>query len=186
MYCGGLLKLHLEIRIEIPGMSRYNLSKWLVFTICFFLLLLTGDVVYGAGKNEIVDTSRTADWKPSPTGAAFRSLFFPGWGQAYVGKPLKAVIYGGIEEGLIFSVYLNHKFFTYYNRIGEDRIAENYREDRNRLTWYLAGAIILSMLDAFVDAHLYSFNVSENLAVIPVRVGVKNGGVVFTLSRRFR
>lgn len=110
------------------------------------------------------DTIKAGVWSPSPTGAAFRSLFFPGWGQSYVGSPLKAVIYGGIEQGLIYTVYRQHRLFRYYKDQEQDQFAETHRNNRNRMTWYLAGAIILSMLDAYVDAHLYYFDVSDDLS----------------------
>ncbi len=101
-------------------------------------------------------------WTPTPVSAAFRSLFIPGWGQAYVKRPLKAVIYGGIEQTLIFSIYRKHRLYDYYDRRGESNIAGSQKEDRNRLSWYLALSIIVSMMDAYVDAHLYNFEVSDD------------------------
>lgn len=100
-------------------------------------------------------------WKPSPSGAVLRSLVLPGWGQAYVRHPLKAVIYGGIEQGLVLSIYRQERFRRYYQARGEEENVRFYRDQRDRLTWYLAGSILLSTLDAYVDAHLYDFDVSE-------------------------
>jgi len=105
------------------------------------------------------------EWRPSPSGAAFRSFALPGWGQAYNRKPLKAVIFGGIEEGLLYGIYRQHQLFRDERRAGNEPQALAYREDRNRLTWMLAGALILSMTDAYVDAHLFGFDVSEKLTV---------------------
>ena len=87
----------------------------------------------------------------------------PGWGQAYVGSPIKAVIYGGAEQALILSIYKSHRDYKRERANGEAFVAEKYKNDRNRLSWYLAGALILAMADAYVDAHLYDFDVSENL-----------------------
>ena len=103
-------------------------------------------------------------WTPSPSSAAFKSLFIPGWGQAYVGKPLKAVIYGGIEQTLIFSIYRKNRLYDYYDRRGDGDMAGAQKEDRNRLSWYLGLAIIVSMMDAYVDAHLYNFEVSDDFS----------------------
>lgn len=43
-------------------------------------------------------------------------------------------------------------------------MARSQKEDRNRLSWYLALSIIVSMMDAYVDAHLYNFEVSDDFS----------------------
>ncbi|MFH0765818.1 MAG: DUF5683 domain-containing protein [Calditrichota bacterium] len=117
----------------------------------------------------------TKAWKPNPTGAALRSLILPGGGQAYNQQPLKAVIYGGLEEGLIFGVYRQHQLFKSSRRSGDDVGADFYRNDRNRLTWYLTGVIILSMVDAYVDAHLFDFDVSDKFSEVETRLDKQVG-----------
>jgi len=123
------------------------------------------------------DSISDSEWCPSPSGAALRSFVFPGWGQAYAQQPLKAVIYGGIEQGFIYGIYRQHKFYQYHKSKGNTRFANFYRNDRNRLGWYLTAAIILSVMDAFVDAHLYEFDVSNNLTNAPDRRGFSGIGV---------
>lgn len=119
-------------------------------------------IVYTAAAAQ--DSTATEPvWKPSPAGAAFRSLALPGWGQAYVNRPLKAVIYGGVQQALVFSVFMRDHQFRIEQKYGEEHKADFYRNERNRLSWYLVGAVILSTLDAFVDAHLYDFDVSDDL-----------------------
>jgi hypothetical protein len=114
---------------------------------------------------------------PSPTGAALRSLVLPGWGQAYVGRPLKAVFYSGAAEGLIYGIYREHRLYQFYNRRGDSDLAQAYQENRNRLGWYLTAAVILASMDAFVDAHLYRFDVSPDLGMSP---GDRTGGMTVT------
>jgi len=109
----------------------------------------------------------------------FRSLLLPGWGQAYNRRPLKAVIVGGIEEGLIYGVYRQHQLFMDERRFGNEPIALAYREDRNRMAWMLAGVLIFSMTDAYVDAHLYHFDVSDKLSSA---TGLNVGGVMINLG----
>jgi len=132
------------------------------FLIILFFLGVSSGSIFALEAEE--DTTDTYSWRPSPTGAALRSIFLPGWGQAYNRNPVKALVYGGIEQGLIFAVYRQHLYFRYYREKGEDRRADAYRNDRNRLTWYLTASILLSMMDAFVDAHLYQFDVSDDLS----------------------
>ena len=143
-----------------------------------FLLFTFSPVIAGEAKQFDADAAAGAQpWQPSPTGAAVRSLLFPGWGQAYDRKPLKAVIVSGIEQGFIYSVYRQHSLYRYYSSRDQDELAEFYRDQRNRLTWYLTAAVILSMMDAYVDAHLYRFDVSEDLSAGPERGGLFGSGV---------
>jgi len=106
-------------------------------------------------------------------------MLLPGWGQAYNKRPLKAVIIGGLEEGLLYGVYRQNQLFRDERRRGNEPVAKAYREDRNRMTWMLAGVLIFSMTDAYVDAHLYNFDVSDKLSSAS---GYKLGGVVVNLG----
>ena len=122
---------------------------------------------------------------PSPTGAALRSLVLPGWGQAYVGHPLKAVFYSGAAEGLIYGIYREHRLYRFYDRRGDSELAQAYQENRNRLGWYLTAAVILASMDAFVDAHLYRFDVSPDLGLSPDdRTGGMTVSAGFTMTLR--
>ncbi len=132
------------------------------FKIAIYLLVL---VISCSANIQAQDTTSTNNvWKPSPAGAAFRSLAIPGWGQAYVKRPLKAVIYGGIQQALVFSVFMRDHQYRIERDYGEEHKADFYRNERNRLSWYLAGAVLLSTVDAYVDAHLYDFDVSNDLS----------------------
>ena len=188
--------------------------RFIVIVTLLLIHLLPGRL------NAVTDEDGNASWRPSPAGAALRSLALPGWGQMYARNPLKAVIYAGLEQGFIYGVYRQHKLFQhydltyqnynskyqnynskyqnyfsiyeYYEEIGNDslanyneglanlnkglanlnkgfadnneRIANSYKNDRNRMMWYLTAALILSMMDAYVEAHLYGFDVSDDLA----------------------
>lgn len=113
----------------------------------------------------VADTATTVDadsLRPTknPTGAMLRSIAFPGWGQWYNGKRFKAAIVFGAEVGIIANtIYQNQKVQA--SKIDEER--EFYLENRRLSNWWLAGAILLSMIDAYVDAHLYDFDESPEL-----------------------
>ncbi|MBU0509174.1 hypothetical protein KKH27_10100, partial [bacterium] len=47
-----------------------------------------------------------------------------------------------------------------------------YRNSRNRLLWWLAGMALLSMGDAYVDAHLYRLDVSPDLSPDGTTIGL--------------
>jgi|GEM_PF-6364964 len=147
------------------------------------LALLT--VGTSANSAEVVfspDSTVAIRYSPSPTGAALRSMAFPGWGQMYNGAPVKAVIYGGIEQGLIYGIYRYHETWRYWVETGQPDYAEFYRQQRNRMVWYLAGAVLASMVDAYVDASLYNFDVDENLTGILYHEDLFGSGINVSLG----
>jgi len=97
---------------------------------------------------------------------------------------MKAVILGGIEQVFIYSVYRQHRLYRYHSGRNDDETSEFYRNERNRLTWYLAASIVLSVMDAYVDAHLYRFDVSEDLTATSGRRGLFGTGVVLNVFWR--
>lgn len=133
--------------------------------ICLFLLLTLPAWSYATPPSERLsaEPADSVAWMPNPTGAAVRSLILPGWGQAYVQQPFKAAIYGGLEFGFILSTYRQHRLFKEALDDNRENDAEAYKENRNKISWYIAGVIIISMMDAYVDAHLFDFDVSPDL-----------------------
>lgn len=103
--------------------------------------------------------------RKSPTGAMLRSLAFPGWGQLYNRKYFKALLVFGIETGLAVSASYQNDQMRRYEKKGDPEAAKFYRNDRNRLLWWLAGFVLLSMGDAYVDAHLFDYDISPDLSL---------------------
>ncbi|MDZ7262965.1 MAG: DUF5683 domain-containing protein [candidate division KSB1 bacterium] len=118
----------------------------------------------------------------SPKGAMLRSLIFPGWGQWYNQKRLKAVVVFGTEIGLLAnSIYLNQKCQASQTTLER----EFYINNRNLSNWWLLGVVLFSMADAFVDAHLYRFDESPELSLVQERLfAVSGSGSGFTCSLR--
>lgn len=57
-----------------------------------------------------------AESLPSPRGALFRSLAVPGWGQVYVGQPVKTPFVLGALGGLVgLTIYFNGQYTDYRN-----------------------------------------------------------------------
>lgn len=110
------------------------------------------------GTQEYHYKAGTDSFTPSPTGALLRSMVIPGWGQVYNRRYFKAVMAIGLEGAYAYGVYTNHLKRSYYLH-RDPALSAFYRDQRNRLTWYLAGTVLLMMLDAYVDAHLYHFEV---------------------------
>ncbi len=110
------------------------------------------------------DTTTTQPKGKSPSGALLRSLVVPGWGQLYNGKYLKALVYAGAQVSFAYAIHVQNNRYHYYQNIDQDYLAEFYRDDRNRMWWWLFGVTLLSIGDAYVDAHLWNFDVSDDLS----------------------
>jgi Family of unknown function (DUF5683) len=125
-----------------------------------------------------------------PKIAVRRSLILPGWGQIYDNRLWKVpIIYGGFAVFISF-IITNHIGYLDYDRAvkcagipnlcvpnpyyvagqiytvpGLITIREGYRRNRDFNVilcglWYL-----LNVVDAYVDSHLRSFNVSDDLSL---------------------
>ncbi len=98
----------------------------------------------------------------SPRGAMLRSLVLPGGGQFYNGKWFKGLVIGGTEVGLVIDAIVQNQWAQesdyYYDK-------EFYRENRSLAIWWLAGVVLYSVTDAFVDAHLADFDDSPNVSM---------------------
>ncbi len=96
----------------------------------------------------------------SPSGALLRSLAIPGWGQIYNKKYFKAVIVAGGQGVLLGTAIVEWKRATDAKNDASLPLAtrlEDYRlhtNNRNMLLWLFSAAAVVSMLDAYVDAHL--------------------------------
>jgi hypothetical protein len=144
-------------------------QSWKIFFIGTVIFFATaGESLAQESEAAPVDTtiSQPADSLrkvKNPTGAMLRSIAFPGWGQWYNGRRFKAVIVFGAEAGIIANtVYQNQMV----QKSQSDLEREFYLENRRLSNWWLAGAILLSMIDAYVDAHLYDFDEGPELGAV--------------------
>lgn len=99
--------------------------------------------------------------KKSPNGAVLRSLLVPGWGQYYNGQKWKAALVCAAELGEIGTAIYWHRESK---RVNDQNFKLIYEDYRNAAYWFLAGTVLLSMLDAYVDAQLADFDESPSLS----------------------
>jgi len=107
--------------------------------------------------------------KKSPFGALVRSVAFPGGGQFYNKKVLKGSIVFVAETGFLIAAVVEWRRRDQHlkkfrelpldspDKAWEFELYEYYRDMRNMHLWCVAGVVFLSMLDAYVDAHLFNF-----------------------------
>ena len=148
-------------------------------------LLFLAFVVLPAFAEMPADTTKRFT---SPSWVAFRSALIPGWGQFYNDKIIKGLVVAGGQLGMGYGIYrqntLYHKnanlskdafaaMIAHHgtnqsvgdslDAVDYDQIARFYQDDRNKLIWWSAGAMLLSVFDAFVDAHLRHFDVGPTI-----------------------
>lgn len=132
-------------------------------------------------------------------GALIRSVAFPGWGQFYNKKYIKAALVFGVEATYIVLAADEWRKTNFHKKNFQSAppySPEQYwefdqyqfhRDRRNLYLWVISGIVFLSMFDAYVDAHLYNFDKEkmEDLKVELVPTYNKHYRVKVLLSLSF-
>ena len=113
----------------------------------------------------------------SPWGAVLRSAILPGFGQFYNESYWKIPIIWGIGALLVSGWVYNNGlykenrdlFIQSENEIYRQR-RDFYRDQRDNFTIYLVITYLLNLVDAYVDAHLFDFQVDENFGATTLKI----------------
>jgi hypothetical protein len=108
----------------------------------------------------------------SPTGALWRSLAVPGWGQIYNDKYWKAPIFIAAQGFCLYMAIDNYRTARHYLNLSRDASGERekigFYDRYNDFVietefwgWMFVGFMAYSMLDAYVDAHLSDWEVED-------------------------
>lgn len=140
------------------------------------------------------DTVLTKD----PTTAVLWSLLFPGLGQLYVESYWKIPLFTGAAAGTIGLFIWNNSKYQDAQQRYDDAVAsgasstvisslqrekEYYRDNRDLSGGIFVLTYVLAAVDAYVGAHLYDFNVNDDLTVRVVPTTL--GGVTASMAVRF-
>ena len=115
--------------------------------------------------------------KKSPLGAMVRSAIIPGWGQFYNESYWKIPLVLGLTGFLSYGIISEHNNFIEYRDLYDASITVNnpsgnlqlkqfrefYRNNRDTYGWWFLVTYLLQIADAFVDAHLYDFDISDEM-----------------------
>lgn len=134
-------------------------------------------------EDELSDEERIPGYK-DPNKAILMALAFPGGGQIYNEKVWKVpLIYGGILTSIYFFEFNNRRYKQFlvaldivrtpgstepnpFPNLNQDGIVRNvnfWRRNRDSMFLVFAGIYALGAVDAFVDAHLSGFDISDDL-----------------------
>lgn len=121
----------------------------------------------------------------NPKKAVLLSLIVPGAGQVYNEKVWKLpLLYGGVATSVYFLEFNNRRYQEFlaaleivreeggepspFPNLNEDGIIRNvnyWRRNRDAMYMVFGAIYALGAVDAFVDAHLSSFDVSDDLSI---------------------
>ena len=128
-------------------------------------------------------------FSPDPRKASMYAAVLPGMGQVYNRKYWKVpIVYGGFAGLGWYFIFTNDEFVRYRNALdfridgnpdtidefaGDSRYTEEvltrfkdyYRKQRDRTVIWTGLFYALTIIDAAVDAHLFEFDVSEDLSL---------------------
>jgi len=115
------------------------------------------------------ETDTTFVMEKSPWFAVLQSAVVPGLGQIYNESYIKAPIIWGAAALLVYGwIYNNDLYVDYRNLYQQTQIDRYktlrsfYRDQRDLFTIYMGLLYLLNLVDAYVDAHLFDFNVEED------------------------
>lgn len=140
-------------------------------------------------NNNLPDRESEEGFNPDPAKAAMYSAVLPGMGQVYNRKYWKVpIVYAGFAGLTWYTMFAHEEFVRYRNAIdfridgnpetidefaGDARYTDEvitrfkdyYRRQRDRTVIWTALFYVLNIIDATVDAHLFEFDVSEELGM---------------------
>jgi hypothetical protein len=153
----------------------------------------TDSVFIGAPDTiRLTDAGTAPREAKSPWGAVARSAIIPGWGQYYTEQYWKIPLIVGVSGFLIYGIVSENKQFQQYADDYEASITpenpsgdltlksyrEYYRDRRDTYAVWMLVTYLIQLADAYVDAHLYDFDVSDDLSG---SVTILPGAASFTL-----
>lgn len=177
----NLLKVFQSINfVKITQVQRFNKALLVVF------ILFLSSFVESFAQELVINDSMSIqlirrDVK-NPTKATILSAVLPGSGQVYNNKAWKVpIIYGGFATNIFFIDFNNRRYQLFLNNLrrldnqevtdfpnlNRDALVRNvnfWRRNRDLNYFLFIGIYALNILDAHIDAHLSSFDVSEDLS----------------------
>ena len=133
---------------------------------------------------QITDSLNTNDsvfvMQKSPMGAVLRSALIPGWGQFYnesywkvrvVWGALGWFVYGWIESNNNYTDYRDKYLLSGLQR--DLSVREFYKDQRDLFAVYIGLTYFLNLIDAYVDAHLFDFEVVMNKQISTRQINFK-------------
>ncbi|MFI5203987.1 MAG: DUF5683 domain-containing protein [Flavobacteriales bacterium] len=187
---------------KLKKFCRDTMSR--ILLIFLFTFLTLSAYTQSPPADTVVAIPKKTKHAHSPTRAGIYSAVLPGLGQIYNRKWWKTpIVYAAIGTSAGFVVYNQRKYrmfkTAYINHFNDPllqddfskyslgqlfEIQDTYHEWRDISIMFLAGAYVLNIIDAVVDAHFFRFDVDDKLSFhFQPRLG--NYASTFGFSLRF-
>lgn len=167
-----------------------------IFCVAFCCLIYSSALAQDSSIIPMIKDSNSIVLKKSksPFNAVLYSFIFPGSGQLYVESYWKAPLAAGAAGFFIYQILHNHSLYTQnadaYNQAianGQSpllpeidllkRKREFYNNNRDINGLYLLAVYGIAAVDAYVGAHLFDFDISDDLSMTILPHPINNGGV---------
>ena len=144
-----------------------------------FLFFFISNIVFTQTIDTLNSETSLSDsgfvMKKSPMGAMLRSAVLPGWGQLYNDAYWKIPVVWGVSSWFIYLWIDRNDNYLFYKDLYNKSLSESsngnsqyknvrdfYRDDRDLYAIYIGLTYFLNLIDAYVDAHLFDFDVGFN------------------------
>lgn len=157
----------------------------IIIKILFFLLLAN----LTAFSQTEQDTTRSVQnedstfvMEKSPMGAVLRSALVPGWGQFYNESYWKIPVVWGfigyfayvwIDNNDLYKQYRDLYVQSDFSNANYKQLRNFYRDQRDEFAIYIGLTYFLQLVDAYVDAHLFDFNVTPDPITRTPQLGIR-------------
>ena len=162
--------------------SKYSKIFLALILVCITLGAYSQDDLAISGEKVPID--KNLNEMHSPHKAAIYSAVIPGLGQVYNKKYWKLPIIYGLTGIFIYSFDFNNtqynkyknayidmdsgkisNFEGYTNKATINKIKDNFSRNRDLNVISLAAIYLLNVIDATVDAHLFYYDISDDLSL---------------------
>jgi hypothetical protein len=151
------------------------LSANTIIKILLLLLILT-TAVYAQTEQDSTGNVQTNEdsvfvMEKSPWGAVLRSAVLPGFGQFYNESYWKIPVVWGfigyfayvwIDNNDTYNKYSDLYVQSDFTNDNYKNLRDFYRDQRDEFAIYIGLTYFLQLVDAYVDAHLFDFNVTPD------------------------
>lgn len=156
------------------------LTNHIIKTVILFLFFQS--IFFAQQNSNNLDSTNDSVFvmQKSPWKAVLMSAVIPGLGQIYNESYIKTPIVWGIIGG----IYLGYKYYNDRYKKNKDLFLQTrinvyktnrdfYRDQRDLMAIYMGLAYVLNLVDAYVDAQLFDFNIEENYGTHQPMFGLK-------------
>lgn len=158
--------------MNLKDYLNYLKSSTRIIISTFILIIILSSNILPQSDELIIkdeETDTTFLMQKSPWGAVLRSAVIPGWGQFYNESYWKIPVVWVFAGWFIYNwVDTNDEYVknsNLYISTGENIYLSRrdfYRDQRDNFAIYLVLTYLLNLVDAYVDAHLFDFTVTED------------------------